>query len=99
MTTCDTYAISKNGELHPRVDSSRLHTQTFSVRVRPEVVLRSIEGVRLERDAFAIAHADGLQQHTAPFEQIAAGTSRTDAVMETGNDARVDIGTWNAQIC
>lgn len=66
------------------------------MRVRPEVVLRRVEGVRLEGDAFAVANTERLKQHAAAFEEMATGTRRANAVVETGNDARIDVGTWNS---
>lgn len=63
------------------------------MRIGPEVVLWGIEGVRFEGDALGVAHSNGLEEHTPTFEQVAAAASWSHAVVETRNDARINVCT------
>lgn len=86
-----TYPVSCNSEFHIWVYSTRFHTNAFRVRVRPEIVFGSIQGVRFESDALAVTHSDRLQQQASAFEQMVTAVGWSHAVVKSGNDTGIDV--------
>lgn len=89
-----THPISRDLELHPGMQRAGLEPHSVGVRVRPEVVVGGVEGIGLEGEALAVADANRPQQQGALLEQTAPPAHRAHAVVETGNDAGIHVGSW-----
>lgn len=98
MLINSTHPVSRDLELHPRVQRPGLEAHSVGMRVGPEVVLGGVEGVRLEGEALAVADTHGLQKQRTLLEQVAAPAHRPHAVMEASDDARIHVGSCKTQI-
>lgn len=87
------YPISSYREFHAGCDGAGLHANALWVRVRPEVVLRGVQCIRLESETLPVTHSNRLKQQAAAFEQMTSAAGRPHAVMEAGNDTRVNEGS------
>lgn len=87
-----TYPISCDREFHSWMNGTSFHTKTLGMRIGPEIVLRFVESVWFEGDALSVAHANRLQQHAATLEQMPAAAGGAHAIVETRNDAGINVG-------